>query len=118
MSSSPVVSAIAWASSVLPVPGSPLTRSGLSRARAQLTAASRDSLVRYVGVPAKRRNDWVTIAFLIARSRGRSAGGAPRVAQGGRDHVVVAKGRGPRHDAATREDPVVARRRRAEAQRL
>src|ERR1700724_1194549 len=51
------VSAIAWARSVLPVPGSPLTRMGRSSASAQLTAAFNDSSVKYVGVPTKRWNE-------------------------------------------------------------
>ena len=46
--------AISSASTVLPVPGSPLTRSGRSRTIAALTATVRSSVATYDCVPSKR----------------------------------------------------------------
>src|SRR5439155_26001867 len=55
MSRSPSAPAMASASCVLPVPGSPRTRSGRSSASAQLTALSSALEVRYRSVPLNLR---------------------------------------------------------------
>ena len=47
-------SAIASASTVLPVPGSPRIKSGFSSAQATLTASRSSGVTRYVSVPVKR----------------------------------------------------------------
>src|SRR3990172_8812571 len=52
----PSPSATCWASTVLPVPGSPFSNSGRSRAIAQLTASTSGPEAIYPGVPWKRRN--------------------------------------------------------------
>src|SRR5579862_6930567 len=54
MSSLPSAFAISCARIVLPVPGSPFTKSGRSSAIAALTATRKSSVATYVSVPAKR----------------------------------------------------------------